>query len=81
MKARLDGSRLCGSAELQYMLDVSRQRITQLTADPGFPAPIAELRMGKVWDLEDVLAWARRVGRELRDLPDSAVDSGKYRRG
>jgi hypothetical protein len=37
--------------------------------------------MGKVWDLEDVLAWPRRVGRELRDLPDSAVDSGKYRRG
>jgi hypothetical protein len=81
MKARLDGSRLRGSAELQYMLDVSRQRITQLTADPGFPAPIAELRMGKVWDLEDVVAWARRVGRELRELPDSAVGSGKYRRG
>jgi hypothetical protein len=82
MRARLDGSRLCGSAELQYMLNVSRQRISQLTADPGFPEPIAELRMGKVWDLQDITAWARRAGRQLRDLPEPVeAGTGKYRRG
>jgi hypothetical protein len=82
MKARTDGSRLCGSAELQLMLGVSRQRITQLTAGPGFPEPVAELRMGKVWDLEDVKAWAKQVGRTLEDLPESVTaGSGKYRRG
>jgi hypothetical protein len=29
-----------------------------VTADPGFPEPIAELRMGKVWDLQDTAASA-----------------------
>jgi hypothetical protein len=78
----MDGSRLCGSAELQLMLGVSRQRITQLTADPGFPEPVAELRMGKVWDLRDVQGWAKQVGRQLRTLPEAdEVGSGKYRRG
>jgi predicted DNA-binding transcriptional regulator AlpA len=91
MTARVDGSRLRGSAELQYMLGVSRQRITQLTADAAFPEPVTELRMGKVWDLADIESWAQRAGRELRRLPaswpvDTAADSpgsgsGKYRRG
>jgi predicted DNA-binding transcriptional regulator AlpA len=90
MTARVDGSRLRGSAELQYMIGVSRQRITQLTSDGAFPEPVTELRMGKVWDLADVEAWASRTGRELRPLPESwPVDTaassshsgaGKYRR-
>jgi hypothetical protein len=73
------------------MLGVSRQRITQLTADAAFPEPVTELRMGKVWDLADIESWAKRTGRELRRLPaswpvDTAADSpgsgsGKYRRG
>jgi hypothetical protein len=71
VRGRLDGSRLRGSAELQYMLGVSRQRISQLTTAAGFPEPLAELRTGKVWDVEDVKAWARRVGRDLRELPES----------
>ncbi len=54
-----------GAAEIADILRVSRQRVSQLTADKaresnGFPEPWLRLAMGKVWLLSDVQAWADR---------------------
>jgi predicted DNA-binding transcriptional regulator AlpA len=54
---------LMGSAEIEKLFGVSRQRVQQLIAKPGFPAPAAELAMGKVWRAEDVRAWGVASGR------------------
>lgn len=49
--------RLVGAREIAAMLHVSRQRVYQLSQEPAFPAPVAELGLGKVWDAEDVDRW------------------------
>jgi predicted DNA-binding transcriptional regulator AlpA len=58
---------LVGAAEVAEILGVSRQRVTQLTSRPDFPAPVAVLAMGKVWTRDAVEAWAeardKRLGR------------------
>jgi predicted DNA-binding transcriptional regulator AlpA len=58
---------LVGAAEVAEILGVSRQRVTQLTSRPDFPAPVAVLAMGKVWTRDDVQTWAderdERLGR------------------
>ena len=60
---------LVGAAELAEVLGgLSRQRISQLTARADFPAPVVELRMGKVWDLADVAKWAEERGRTMFPL-------------
>jgi len=50
-----------GAAEIADMLGVSRQRISQLTTQAGFPEPWLRLRMGKIWLTSDVQEWARRT--------------------
>lgn len=58
---------LVGSAEIGRMLgDISRQRVQQLIKRDDFPAPEAELDMGKVWKREAVEAWAQSHGRLIR---------------
>ena len=52
-----------GAAEIAELLGISRQRTQQIVTKAGFPAPVAELAMGKVWDAADVRAWAVRDGR------------------
>lgn len=54
---------LLSTPEIAEMLGVSRQRVDQLTRTADFPAPTAELAIGRVWDREDVEAWARSTGR------------------
>ena len=81
--------RLVAAAELQHMLGVSRQRISQLVERADFPPPFAELRMGQVWDRAAIEAWAKEQGRELTPLPDAwpkstaagarPASSGKYK--
>lgn len=56
---------LVGPAELIEMLGVGRTRYAQLIARPDFPAPVAELVMGNVWELADIRAWAKKNGRDL----------------
>lgn len=56
---------LVGSAEIARFLDVSRQRVTQLQAEPGFPEPLACLAMGKVYDFAVVERWAIETGRRI----------------
>lgn len=52
-----------GSAEIAALFDVTRQRVQQLIAKPDFPAPVADLKMGKVWRTEDVRAWGVKTNR------------------
>lgn len=46
-----------GAAEIQERLGISRQWAYTLTARRDFPAPYQVLKMGSVWDAEDVEAW------------------------
>lgn len=55
-------------AEIARMLRLSRQRVTQVTAKPGFPAPIARLGVGKIWAYEDVRAWAEATRRAVHPI-------------
>lgn len=54
---------LVGVTEIAVMLKVSTQRVSQLSATPGFPSPVAELAAGRVWRRTDVEQWARESGR------------------
>jgi predicted DNA-binding transcriptional regulator AlpA len=55
---------LVGVHEIAEMLDVSRQRVDQLTARDDFPPPAAILHAGRrIWNRPDVEAWARATGR------------------
>ena len=51
--------RLMGAQEIADRLGVSRQRVTQLTARPDWPAPVATLALGRVWRSEDIERWIR----------------------
>jgi predicted DNA-binding transcriptional regulator AlpA len=49
---------LVGVAEAARVLGVSRQRVHQIVqTNPGFPKPIAELSVGRIWRLGDIKAW------------------------
>ena len=52
-------------AELVKILGVSNTRYAQIVSSPDFPAPVADLSGGKIWNLADIRRWAKRVGREL----------------
>jgi predicted DNA-binding transcriptional regulator AlpA len=62
---------LVGSAEIGRMLGVNRQRVQQLINTRDFPQPEAELAMGKVWNRDDIVAWARSHGRAIPDGDES----------
>lgn len=60
--------RLVGISEIAEELHTSRQAVANWRArDHTFPAPLAELRMGPVWRLGQVLRWAQgsQSGRRL----------------
>jgi predicted DNA-binding transcriptional regulator AlpA len=62
--------RLASRGELAEMLGISRQRTRTLSQRSDFPTPIAVMRRGPVWRVEDLEAWAAKVGRTLRPLPE-----------
>ncbi len=62
-----------GAAELLGLLGVGRTRLATLTGQPDFPPAAIVLRMGSIWTLDDVLAWAQRKGRTL-DLASLTTD-------
>jgi hypothetical protein len=70
---------LMSAAEIGDLLGVARQRVHQLRASSAFPAPLAELRGGAVWDAAAVQKfareWERRPGRPraTRSAGDSTV--------
>jgi hypothetical protein len=53
---------LMSAAEIVEALGVARQRLHQLRSTAAFPAPLAELRGGAVWDAAAVRKFARGVG-------------------
>ena len=57
--------RLLGNAEIRRAFGISRQRLSQLTARPDFPAPRVTLTMGSIWTLGDLQQWADATGRTL----------------
>lgn len=62
---------LMSAAEIADELEVSRQRVHQLRSTAGFPAPLANLRGGAVWDAAAVRkfaqTWERKPGRPHTD--------------
>jgi len=66
-------SHLVGLSEIAAMLGVSRQRAGQIIRDyDDFPAPVAELASGRIWETPAVEAWAeahpvRPPGRPTAD--------------
>jgi len=57
-----------GLQEIADILKVSRQRVTQLMVSyEDFPAPMADLAMGRLWRRQDIERWAaahpRKPGR------------------
>lgn len=58
---------LMSAAKIADELGVSRQRVHQLRSTAGFPAPLADLRGGAVWDAAAVRrfaeTWERKPGR------------------
>jgi hypothetical protein len=68
--------RLASRGELAEMLGISRQRTRTLTERDDFPDPVARLRTGPVWRLEDLQEWAAKVGRTLAPLLDYSDSDG-----
>ena len=58
---------LVGVAELAEILDVSKQRASQLSKSSRFPPPFQTLKSGPVWDRHAVMSflehWDRKPGR------------------
>lgn len=51
---------LVGLAEIAEMLGIRTPTAHELTADPRFPKPVAELRMGRVWRRSEVERYVER---------------------
>lgn len=49
---------LMGTSEVAAYLGISRQRVLKIAQQPGFPKPLAVLKMGNVWRGEDIRRWA-----------------------
>lgn len=68
---------LLGVAELSELLDVSKQRASELARMPHFPSPVAELKSGPVWDESMVQRfvrdWKRSPGRPKKVSVQSGV--------
>lgn len=55
--------KLVGIHEIAEALGVSRQRADVIVKRPGFPKPVDELRMGRVWRASDFEKWRAKHGR------------------
>jgi prophage regulatory protein len=63
--------RLMGFQEVQARLGYSRQHTTNLVKEKGFPDPVYELAMGRIWLAEDVEAWIAEHRPALAEDPES----------
>ncbi|HUZ44411.1 MAG TPA: hypothetical protein VMU63_08390 [Acidimicrobiales bacterium] len=67
MGRTVDVDQLVGAAEIVERLGQKHRTLVNdwRRRHPGFPPPVARLKMGQVWHWPDVKAWARRTGRVL----------------
>jgi predicted DNA-binding transcriptional regulator AlpA len=56
---------LVAPAEIARMIDVSRQRVDQLSRQKGFPDPYVVTGGRRLWLRSDVLKWAKANGRPV----------------
>ena len=72
---------LMSAAEVAEELGVSRQRVHQLRETAAFPAPLADLRGGAVWDAAAIRRfnneWERKPGRPKLIVTATAIGSGQ----
>ena len=54
----IDDADLMGTSEVAALLGVSSQRVLVISRQPGFPKPLAVLKMGNVWRGADIRQWA-----------------------
>lgn len=69
---------LIGVQELATLLDVTKQRASELARASHFPSPVTTLASGPIW-LEPVVRefvaeWRRRPGRPPRHRPEAGVN-------
>lgn len=58
---------LMGAWEIRERLGYSRGWVERLISRRDFPEPYATLRMGSVWDAEDVERWIRENRPEINE--------------
>lgn len=58
---------LVSTVEIAELLGMTRQGADRLSRKDGFPTPVAQLAIGRVWDRAQVVDWAKATGR----LPDN----------
>lgn len=68
MGRKVDVDELVGAAEIARRLGVAGREVVNAwrrrdNQGHPFPAPVATLEMGNVWNWPDVEAWAKRTGR------------------
>ncbi len=61
-----DDADLMGTSEVAALLGISRQRVLVIARQPGFPKPLAVLKMGNIWRGTDVRTWADQRTRPSR---------------
>lgn len=72
---------LIGLTELAEVLGVSKNEANALRQRHGFPAPVHKLRMGPMWDKEQILEWItddfRPGGRHVIDQKLKCIHCGE----
>jgi len=53
------------AAELIDLFGVGRTQLSRIQARPDFPTPVISLKIGNIWNLADIIAWADITGRTL----------------
>lgn len=71
---------LGGVTEVAELIGISRQRFADLRARADFPAPVAELASGPVWDIDAVRRWAGSGARRGPGRPskEERVVGGRF---
>ena len=54
---------LVSTVEIAELLGLSRQRVDKLSRGERFPAPAADLAIGRVWSRVAIIDWAKQTGR------------------
>ena len=64
MGRSVESESLVGIYEITKIFHVERSSVYYWIGRPTFPDPVADLMMGRVWDLEDVRKWRTEFVRK-----------------